>query len=113
MYNIKIGSKMRICPVNYVMCSLITESKHIKAVKEPWQQSSQNEPLGQMLLTNQLLDKLAAAHVDFEACRMLDRSLSYPAPQPPPPPDDLDLRDVEGITLLGDVRLAKQPGTFH
>ena len=43
------------------LCSLITESKHIKAVKEPWQRSSHYEALGQMLVTNQCLDKLAAA----------------------------------------------------
>jgi hypothetical protein len=41
------------------LCSSITECKHIKAVKEPWHRSSRNEPLGQMLLTNQRLDKLA------------------------------------------------------
>jgi hypothetical protein len=35
------------------LCSSITESKHIKAVKEPWRRSSRNQPLGQMLLTNQ------------------------------------------------------------
>jgi hypothetical protein len=42
------------------LCSSITESKHIKAVKEPYRQSSHFEALGQMLLTNQRLDKLAA-----------------------------------------------------
>jgi hypothetical protein len=36
------------------LCSSITESKHIKAVKEPiWQRSNWYEALGQMLLTNQ------------------------------------------------------------
>lgn len=35
------------------LCSSITESKHIKAVKEPWRRSSHYEALGQMLLTNQ------------------------------------------------------------
>jgi hypothetical protein len=35
------------------LCSSITESKHIKAVKEPWRRSSRYEALGQMLLTNQ------------------------------------------------------------
>ena len=35
------------------LCSSITESKHIKAVKEPYWRSNQNEPLAQMLLTNQ------------------------------------------------------------
>ena len=43
------------------LCSSITESKHIKAVKEPWRRSSRFEALSQMLLTNQRLDKLAAA----------------------------------------------------
>ena len=54
------------------LCSSITESKHIKAVKEPWRQSSRFNALGQMLLTNQRLDKLAAAQVDFVHCKMLD-----------------------------------------
>ena len=43
------------------LCSSITEAKHIKAVKEPWRRSNRCEPLGQMLLTNQRLDKLAAS----------------------------------------------------
>ncbi|KAG0700978.1 hypothetical protein DFH29DRAFT_1069909, partial [Suillus ampliporus] len=41
------------------LCSSITESKHIKAVKEPWRRSSKFNALGQMLLTNQRLDKIA------------------------------------------------------
>jgi hypothetical protein len=53
------------------LCSSITESKHIKAVKEPWRRSSRYEALGQMLLTNQRLDKLAASRVDFEKRGML------------------------------------------
>jgi len=53
------------------LCSSITESKHIKAVKEPWQQSSRFNALGQMLLTNQQLNKLAAACVDFTHRGML------------------------------------------
>src|ERR1700735_1188965 len=53
------------------LCSSITESKHITAVKEPWRRSSRFNALGQMLLTNQRLDKLAAAHVDFSHRRML------------------------------------------
>ncbi|KAL7278386.1 LOW QUALITY PROTEIN: hypothetical protein ACG7TL_008366 [Trametes sanguinea] len=54
------------------LCSSITESKHIKAVKEPWRRSNRYEALGQMLLTNQRLDKLAAARVDFAERGMLD-----------------------------------------
>jgi hypothetical protein len=52
--------------------SSITESKHIKAVKEPWRRSNRWNALGQMLLTNQRLDKLAAAHVDFVHRQMLE-----------------------------------------
>jgi hypothetical protein len=54
------------------LCSSITESKHIKAVKEQRRHSSQFNALSQMLLTNQRLDKLAAAHVDFVHRKMLD-----------------------------------------
>ena len=54
------------------LCSSITESKHIKAVKEPWRRSNHFNALGQMLLTNQRLDKLAAAKVDFAHRKMLD-----------------------------------------
>ncbi|KAG1891996.1 hypothetical protein F4604DRAFT_1565619 [Suillus subluteus] len=53
------------------LCSSITESKHIKAVKEPWRWSSKHNALGQMLVTNQRLDKLAASRVDFDARGML------------------------------------------
>src|SRR5882724_11384715 len=53
------------------LCSSITESKHIKAVKKPWQCSNHFNALGQMLLTNQWLDKLAATHVNFAHHRML------------------------------------------
>lgn len=54
------------------LCSSITESKHIKAVKEPWRRSSRYKALGQMLVTNQRLDKLAAARTDFTTRGMLD-----------------------------------------
>ena len=50
----------------------IMESKHIKAVKEPWQCSSRFDTLKQMLLTNQHLDRLAAACVNFTAHGMLN-----------------------------------------
>lgn len=56
------------------LCSSITESKHIKAVKEPWRRSNRYEALEQMLLTNQRLDKLAAARVDFKERGMLKES---------------------------------------
>ncbi|GLB39957.1 hypothetical protein LshimejAT787_0704670 [Lyophyllum shimeji] len=98
------------------LCSSITESKHIKAVKEPWRRSNRHQPLGQMLLTNQRMDKLAAARVDFEARGMLDGHFATPHPTPlgpsPPPPTQIEDDDVEadqGMTSLGDVQLAKTP----
>ncbi|KAJ7788043.1 hypothetical protein B0H14DRAFT_2628667 [Mycena olivaceomarginata] len=42
------------------LCSSITESKHIKAVKELWRRSSRFNALSQMLVTLQRLDKMAA-----------------------------------------------------
>ena len=43
------------------LCSSITESKHITAVKRPWRRSNKHIPLQQMLKTNERLDKIAAA----------------------------------------------------
>ena len=47
------------------LCSSITESKHIMAMKKPWHQSSRCEALKQMLTINTRNDKLAAARADF------------------------------------------------
>ena len=53
------------------LSSSITESKHKSAVKEPWHRSNRNEPLGQMLVTNQRHDQLSAAQTDFRNRGML------------------------------------------
>ncbi|KAI6023177.1 hypothetical protein PISMIDRAFT_119333 [Pisolithus microcarpus 441] len=53
------------------LCSSITKSKHIKAIKRPYWHTNHFQALGQMLLINQRLDKLAAAHVDFQDHSML------------------------------------------
>ncbi|KAI0309305.1 hypothetical protein OF83DRAFT_1185856 [Amylostereum chailletii] len=90
------------------LCSSITESKHIKAVKDPYRRTNHNEPLGQMLLINQRLDKLAAVCVDFTAREMLNG----PCLRLPPiilatgNVDD-DGGDVNGPTVMGEVQLAK------
>ncbi|KAI5987976.1 hypothetical protein F5J12DRAFT_907720 [Pisolithus orientalis] len=57
------------------LCSSIMESKHIKVVKKPWRHSNCFKALGQMLVTNQCMDKLAAMQVDFENCHMLEGSV--------------------------------------
>ena len=84
------------------------------AVKEPWRHFSCNQPLGQMLLTNQHLDKLAASWVYFEAQGMLDNGM-FAMPFSGNSSDtvqetDQDAEDVPGMTTLGDVRLARHPG---
>ena len=53
------------------LCSSITESKHIKAVKQPYRRSNRHNALCQMLLTNQRLDKLAACRTNFQNHGML------------------------------------------
>jgi len=55
------------------LCSSITESKHIKAVKRPYRRTNRFQALGQMLKINQRLDKLAAARLDFKQRGMLNR----------------------------------------
>ncbi|EAU93525.2 hypothetical protein CC1G_02755 [Coprinopsis cinerea okayama7 len=98
------------------LCSSITESRHITAVKRPWRRSSRFEALGQMLLTNQRLDKLAAIRASFIAREMI------PPDRLPPQPtitkatntdwedDDLDEPDegvVDGEDVLADVNLGR------
>ena len=100
------------------LCSSITESKHIKAVKEPWRRSSRFEALGQMLVANQRLDKLVACRVDFGARHMLDGPCLRPTTQhrelvaPIPIPIALVVEDdaVEGSHVMVTVTLSKTPG---
>ena len=106
------------------LCSSITESKHIQAVKEPYRRSSHYEALGQMLVTNQRLDKLAAARVDFQARGMLNQQFGPPEipPAPPAPPANnlQDEEDDDGGAVDGDIDseviLAQKPSEsiyFH
>jgi hypothetical protein len=101
------------------LCSSITESKHIKAVKEPWQRSNHFEALGQMLLTNQRLDKLAVARIDFRARGMLgahpigEIDLELPLPLPVPDDDDDDNGEAIDEDILGDVILAQKPRKYQ
>ena len=102
------------------LCSSITESKHIKVVKDPYRCSNCNEPLGQMLLTNQRLDKLDASCVDFSTHGMLKGPLMSSgianehhvdaANMARNPTDDGDVEADGGITSMGDVKLAQNPG---
>ena len=86
------------------LCSSITESRHITAVKKPWRRSNRYEALGQMLITNQRLDKLAAARADFIAREML------PPDRGPPPgaiaDEDDDGGPIDDEKVMADVQLA-------
>jgi hypothetical protein len=109
------------------LCSSITESKHIKAVKEPWRRSSRYCALVQMLHTISRLDKLEAARRVFTKYRMMEGSTSsYTAmvlrgeqPQPLADPsedddqdnEDYDLGPVSGPKVLSSIELSKTPGT--
>ena len=59
------------------LCSSITESKHIAAVKKPWRRSNRYNALRQILTINTRNDKLAAARVDFLSRGMLEGTCLY------------------------------------
>ncbi|KAF7978992.1 hypothetical protein HWV62_44259 [Athelia sp. TMB] len=85
------------------LCSSITESRHITAVKKPWRRSNRYAALGQMLLTNQRLNKLAAARTRFVQLGMLP-------PSHAPPQEQNNKNDEEGPVddlVMGDVQLAR------
>ncbi|KAF6753796.1 hypothetical protein DFP72DRAFT_813711, partial [Ephemerocybe angulata] len=96
------------------LCSSITESRHITAVKKPWRRSNRYEALGQMLLINQRLDKLAAARSHFVA-----RGMLTPERLKILPPVEKEVRregeggddavEVPDELVLADVQLAKTP----
>jgi hypothetical protein len=95
------------------LCSSITESKHIKAVKEPWRRSNKYKALPQILLTNQRNDKLAAARVAFKARSVHTRAAAvddHPPPDPSGSPAvDDDSGTVDGMHILAEVQLARKP----
>lgn len=99
------------------LCSSITESRHVTAVNRPYRRSSRYKALGQMLLTNQRLDKLAAMRADFVERDMLPGShIANSTPQGPKHrrmPTDDDDDDDEGPVdedILGHVTLARNRG---
>ncbi|KAG5650965.1 hypothetical protein H0H81_010387 [Sphagnurus paluster] len=103
------------------LCSSITESKHIKAVKEPWRRSNRFDALPQMLQTISRLEKMAAIQRKFSQQGMMAGStasytemvLAGGAPQPQAlipaaeDEDDDDLGPLEGPKVLSSVKLAK------
>ena len=72
-----------------------------------------------MLLINQQLDKLAASHVDFQMCGMLDVPLSNQDVQAPLPEGEEHHNDddnggvIDTHDILGKVTLARVPSTCY
>lgn len=96
------------------ICSSITESRHITAVKKPWRRSNRYEALHQMLVTNQRLDKLTAARIDF-----INRGMLPPSYAPPPAPVEHvhdndeggdDAEPTDDPYVMGTVVLARTRG---
>ncbi|KZP19656.1 hypothetical protein FIBSPDRAFT_911331 [Athelia psychrophila] len=99
------------------LCSSITESKHIPAVKKPWRRSNRYRALKQMLCTNRRSDKMCAARRHFASKGMMEgTTLSYTAmmlrgeePQPPPVVPDGEADDhgaATGPKVVSSVELA-------
>jgi hypothetical protein len=105
------------------LCSSITESRHITAVKRPWRRSNWYEALGQMLLTNQRLDKLAGARVDFVRKGLLNPSRMLPLPVAETVRQGQVVQEVDGEWEVvdqgqtefveGNVTLARRHGKSH
>jgi hypothetical protein len=102
------------------LCSSMTESKHIKAVKEPWRRSSRYKALIQMLRINSRLDKMSFAKRTFAEQGMMSGSTSSytamilrgerPAPMEVDQEDDSnDMGPVSGPKVLSSVQLACTP----
>jgi hypothetical protein len=109
------------------LCSSITESKHIKAVKEPWRRSNRHNPLTQILLTNSRMDKLAAAWNEYAALGMMDGTTKEytamifgggePIPRAPAPgigdDEGNDNGPAPGPKSLSSIKLARVPRASH
>ena len=94
------------------LCSSITESKHIAAVKCPWRRSSRYNAIHQIMETNRRADKLSAARASFTASGMLDFPTWQPrVPHPVPSDDDEDQCGAAEGAIYNEVFLAQRHGT--
>ncbi|KAI9430281.1 hypothetical protein H4582DRAFT_2113894 [Lactarius indigo] len=95
------------------LCSSITESKHIKAVKEPWRRSSWYKALSQMPRVLLQLEKISALHCLFTLLGMLKGTTasnmagttvedSQEDPTPLAPENATDL-DEDGAPIEGNA----------
>jgi hypothetical protein len=94
------------------LCTSITESKHIEAVKKPWRRSNRFQPIGQIIRIITRIGKLAAALVEFGFRGMLPAGPASGAP-----PDSADIEDEDDIFMDANgeradsrVTLGNEPG---
>lgn len=103
------------------LCSSITESRHITTVKKPWRRSNRYKALGQMLVINQRLDKLAAARADYVERGMLPltystslptllREVRFPNRRASVADEDDEDEDQEHEAAMSHVALARTRG---
>jgi len=94
------------------LCSSITESKHISAVKRPWRRSSRYNAIHQIMQTNCRAEKLVAARARFSSQGMLNFPTWQPRiPHSIPSDDDEDQSGAaeEGV-IYNEVFLAQTHG---
>lgn len=72
---IHYGWSIRLFSSPNGLCSSITESKHIYAVKRTWRRSNKNDPIEQMCTTLTRLNKLSAAQIEFGRHGMLQNNV--------------------------------------
>ncbi|KAI5993868.1 hypothetical protein EDD15DRAFT_2387937 [Pisolithus albus] len=116
------------------LCSSITESKHIQAVKNPWRRTNQYEALYQMLVINQRLDNLGIfrAHMVakgkwiFNMChlskplvpqgivpQMQMHPIEWNEPNARNDENIEEVRDMQGARVEATVHLAGVPSPQH
>jgi hypothetical protein len=107
------------------LCSSITESKHIKAVKEPWRRSNRYKALPQMLRILTRMDKLAALYRVFAHQGMMSGTTSSytnavltgaqvedSAAEEENDENDDEIGPVSGPKSLSSIKLATTTGRY-
>ncbi|KAI0358655.1 hypothetical protein OH77DRAFT_1203821 [Trametes cingulata] len=81
------------------LCSSITESKHIAAVKIPWRESNRHNCIGQIVRSNTRSSKLSAARAEYGRRGMLE--------------DDILTYTLRGLDLDVDSQQAASDARFR
>ncbi|KAF8986642.1 hypothetical protein BDQ17DRAFT_1393636 [Cyathus striatus] len=101
------------------LCSSITESKHIKAMKEPWRHSNRCNALIQMLQTISRLNKLSKLSSEFDKQGMLEVMIHNGRSPQLRNTGDSDSEDGDGelglssaLKSAASVKLVRKPSNF-